>query len=140
MLQVRHVAFGPRLFDRAGLPYPTEEMTWDEFRATAKTLSDPSRNVFGTSFDVTGGEGTTWALWPQLWQNGGQILSADEKTVAFNSDAGVKAVQFWRDMAVEDKSVYLDQTAEKAIGLFASDNIGMLITGPWALFDVGGAK
>lgn len=132
--------YNKTLFDRAGLPYPTEQMTWDEFRATAKKLSDPSRNVFGTSFDVTGGEGTTWALWPQLWQNGGQILAPDEKTVAFNSDAGVKAVQYWRDLAVEDRSVYLDQTAEKAIGLFASDNIGMLITGPWALFDVGAAK
>ncbi|MGG5261007.1 ABC transporter substrate-binding protein [Phycicoccus avicenniae] len=132
--------YNKTLFDAAGVEYPTEQMTWDEFRATAKKLSDPSRNVFGTSFDVTGGEGTTWAMWPQLWQNGGQILSSDEKSATFNSDAGVRAVQFWRDMAVEDKSVYLDQTAEKAIGLFASNNIAMLITGPWALFDVGGAK
>lgn len=132
--------YNKTLFDRAGLPYPTDTMTWDEFRTTAKKLSDPSKNVFGTSFDVTGGEGTTWALWPQLWQNGGQILSADEKSAEFNSDAGVKAVQFWRDMTVEDKSVYLDQTAEKAIGLFASNNIGMLVSGPWALYDVGTAK
>ncbi len=37
---------------------------------------------------VTGTEDTTWHMWPQLWQNGGQILSEDEKKATFNSEAG----------------------------------------------------
>lgn len=31
------------LFDAAGLPYPTDDMTWDEFRETAKALSQGRR-------------------------------------------------------------------------------------------------
>lgn len=132
--------YNKTVFDNAGLPYPDETMTWPQFREIAKKLTDPSKNIFGTAFDVTGGEGSTWAIWPQLWQNGGRILSEDEKTAEFNSQAGIDAVQFWRDLTLVDKSVYLDQTAEKAAPLFYSNNIGMLMTGPWVLFDLGEQK
>lgn len=132
--------YNKTVFDQAGVAYPTDQMTWDEFRATAKKLTNPAKNVFGTAFDVTSGEGTTWALWPQLWQNGGKILSPDDTKATFNSDAGVKTVQFWRDMAQVDKSVYLDQTAAKTGPLFASNNIGMIISGPWQLYSLAQAK
>ena len=97
--------YNTTLFDAAGLAYPTKDWTWDDFRAAAKKLTNPAKNVYGTGFDVSAGEGTTWSMWPQLWQNGGSILSADEKTSAFNSAAGVAAVSYWRDLAQTDKSV-----------------------------------
>ncbi len=42
-------------------------------------------------------------------------------------------------MAVDDKSVYLDQTSEKYGPLFASGRIGMIISGPWMLHDLSQA-
>ena len=75
----------------------------------------------------------TWHFWPLLWQNGGSILSEDGKTSAFSSPAGVNGLELLRRMAVEDKSVYLDQTDEKYAPLFASGRIGMMINGPWTL-------
>jgi multiple sugar transport system substrate-binding protein len=63
------------LVAKAGIPQPTNDMTWDQFGQVAKTLTDRAHNIYGTAYDVTGGEGTTWAMWPQLWQNGGEILS-----------------------------------------------------------------
>ena len=104
--------YNTTLFDAAGLAYPTKDWTWDDFRTAAKKLTNPAKNVYGTGFDVSAGEGTTWALWPQLWQNGGSILSADEKKSAFSSAAGVAAVTYWRDLAQTDKSVFLVQSAE----------------------------
>jgi multiple sugar transport system substrate-binding protein len=132
--------YNKKLFDDAGVPQPTNDMTWEQFRQAAKKLTDRAHNVYGTAYDVTGGEGTTWAMWPQLWQNGGDILSKDEKTATFNSDAGVETVDFWRAMAQDDKSVYLDQTGAKSGPLFASGNIGMLISGPWQLYGLKEAK
>lgn len=128
--------YNKTVFDAAGVAYPTNDWTWDDFRAAAKKLTNPAKNIYGTAMAVNGGEDTTWHMWPQLWQNGGAILTPDEKKAAFNSEAGVKAVSFWRDLAVTDKSVYLDQTGEKYAPLFASDNIGMMISGPWHLYDV----
>jgi multiple sugar transport system substrate-binding protein len=131
--------YNTKLFDEAGLEYPTNDWTWDDFRTAAKALTDPSRNQYGTAYPVAGDEDTVWRFWPQLWQNGGEVLD-DDGEPAFNSEAGVDALEFWRQMAVEDKSVYLDQTAQKYSPSFYAGNIGMIISGPWVLFDLKEAK
>jgi multiple sugar transport system substrate-binding protein len=124
------------LFDAAGLAYPDENWSWDDFREAAKKLTDPSKNQYGYAYSVSGQEDTTWQFWPHLWQRGGAILSDDGKEAVFNSQAGVDALTFLRDMAVEDKSIYLDQTDTKYGELFAAGSIGMITSGPWQLYDL----
>jgi multiple sugar transport system substrate-binding protein len=126
------------LFDKAGLAYPTDQWSWEDFRAAAKKLTDPGTNTYGTAYSVSGSEDTTWHLWPLLWQNGGKIL--DGTKPAFNSDAGVKALETLRQMAVDDKSMYLDQTDERYWRLFNSGRIGMMMSGPWSLLDLKESK
>ncbi len=129
------VIYNKTVFDQAGVAYPKPDWTWDDFRATAKALTNPDKKVYGTAYSVAGNEDTTWHLWPLLWQNGGQILSEDGKSAAFNSEAGVKSLELLRAMAVDDKSMYLDQTGEKYGPLFLDGRIGMQISGPWNLYD-----
>jgi multiple sugar transport system substrate-binding protein len=133
------VIYNTKLFDAAGLAYPTDNWSWDDFRAAAKKLTNPAKNVYGTAYSVAASEDTTWHLWPLLWQKGGKILD-DKGGPAFNSDAGVAALEFLRQMAVEDKSMYLDQTDEKYAQLFYAGNVGMIISGPWVLFDLKDQK
>ncbi|MCA5921971.1 ABC transporter substrate-binding protein [Curtobacterium oceanosedimentum] len=125
--------YNTTVFDRAGVAYPTADWTWEDFREAAEQLTDEDSNTFGYGYSVSGSEETTWQMWPHLWQNGGEILSADGKHAAFDSEAGVEALSFLRDMAVEDESVYLDQTDTKFAQLFESDRIGMITSGPWEL-------
>ncbi|MCM4076179.1 ABC transporter substrate-binding protein [Paractinoplanes hotanensis] len=132
------VVYNKAIFDKAGVGYPTDEWTWEDFRAAAKKLTDPATKTYGTAYSVSGSEDTTWHLWPLLWQNGGKIL--DGTKPVFNSDAGVAALETLRQMAVDDKSMYLDQTDEKYHPLFNSGRVAMIITGPWALLDVKEAK
>lgn len=127
--------YNKKLFDAAGLPHPTDDWSWDDFRAAAKKLTDPSKNIYGTAYSVSGSEDTTWHLWPLLWQKGGRILDPGGAP-AFNSDAGVAALEYLRQLAVVDKSMYLDQTDEKYAPLFYSGNVGMIISGPWVLYDL----
>jgi multiple sugar transport system substrate-binding protein len=127
--------YNKKLFDQAGLAYPTDDWSWDQFREAARKLTDPSRNLYGTAYSVSGSEDTTWHLWPLLWQKGGAILDRSGKP-AFNSDAGVQALEFLRQLAVDDKSMYLDQTDEKYSALFRDGRIGMILSGPWELFDL----
>ncbi|MFI0420995.1 ABC transporter substrate-binding protein [Spongiactinospora sp. 9N601] len=133
------LVYNKKLFDQNGIPYPTPEWTWDDFRAAAKKITDPATQTWGTAYHVSGGEDTTWRLWPQLWQLGGKIAEPDGKA-AFNSPAGVRALEFWRTMAVDDKSVFIDQTDEKSDPMFAGGHLGMLITGPWSLYTFVEAK
>ncbi|MFI5845790.1 ABC transporter substrate-binding protein [Catenuloplanes sp. NPDC051500] len=126
--------YNKELFDKAGVAYPTDDWSWDDFRNAAKKLTDPATNTYGTAYSVSGSEDTTWHLWPLLWQQGGKILDGDKP--AFNSPQGVAALETLRVMAVDDKSMYLDQTDEKYLPLFNSGRIGMVISGPWALLEL----
>jgi multiple sugar transport system substrate-binding protein len=132
--------YNKTVFDNAGVAYPTNDWTWDDFREAAKKLTDDASSTYGYAYSVSGSEETTWQFWPHLWQNGGEILSDDDSTAEFDSAAGVDALTMLRDMAIDDKSVYLDQTDTKFGQLFASDKIGMITSGPWQLYDLGVAK
>jgi multiple sugar transport system substrate-binding protein len=130
--------YNKKLFDKAGLAYPTDQWSWDDFRTAAKKLTDPANKTYGTAYSVSGSEDTTWHLWPLLWQHGGKIL--DGTKPAFNSDAGVAALETFRAMAVDDKSMYLDQTDEKYGPLFNSGHVGMMLSGPWSLLEIKDAN
>jgi len=130
--------YNKKLFDAAGVAYPTDQWSWDDFRSAAKKLTDTAKDQYGTAYSVSGGEDTTWHLWPLLWQHGGKIL--DGKKPAFNSDAGVAALETLRAMAVDDKSMYLDQTDEKYLPLFNDGHIGMVLSGPWAMLQIKQAE
>ena len=132
--------YNKTVFDKAGVTYPTADWTWDDFRDAAKKLTDAATETYGYAYSVSGSEETTWQFWPHLWQNGGEILNKDQNKATFNSAAGVDALTYLRDMAIDDKSVYLDQTDTKFAQLFASDRIGMITSGPWQLYDLKTAK
>jgi len=131
--------YNTALFDEAGLAYPDENWTWDDFREAAAALTEPSKNQYGYAYSVSGSEDTTWQFWPHLWQNGGAILNDDSTEATFNSQAGVDALSYLRDMAIDDKSIYLDQTDTKYGELFAAGSIAMITSGPWQLYDLNTA-
>ena len=124
--------YNKTVFDEAGVEYPTEDWSWDDFREAADDLTDESTNTYGYAYSVSGSEETVWQFWPHLWQEGGDILG-DDGLAAFDSEAGVRALTLLQEMAIDDKSVYLDQTDTKFGDLFASDRIGMITSGPWQL-------
>ena len=102
------IVYNKDLFEAAGVDEPTADWTWDDFRAAAKALTDPSKQQYGFAFPVDGSEDTVWHYDAMLWEAGGDILNADNTEAAFNSEAGLQAMTTLRDMAVTDKSVYLD--------------------------------
>lgn len=132
--------YNKTVFDAAGVAYPTDAWTWDDFRSAAKQLTSTSNQTYGYAYSVSGSEETTWQFWPHLWQHGGKILADDQKTSAFASPEGEQALEFLRAMAQDDKSVYLDQTDTKFGQLFAANRIGMITSGPWQLSDLATAK
>jgi multiple sugar transport system substrate-binding protein len=127
------IVYNKTLFDEAGIEYPNADWTWDDLRAAAKALTDPSKKQFGFSYPMDASEDSVWHYEPLLWQNGGSILNEDNTQAAFNSPEGVEALDVLVGMAVEDKSVFLDLQNSPYTGLFNSGKIGMLETGPWDL-------
>jgi len=127
------VVYNKKLFAQAGLTPPGPDWTWSDFIADAKKLTNASAKQFGTAYVTPGSEDTVWHWEPLLWQAGGQILNADNTKAAFDSAAGVASLNTLRQMAVTDKSMYLDPSDSTYSNLFNSGKIGMLVTGPWDL-------
>jgi len=127
------VVYNNDLFAAAGLAEPTPDWSWDDFRAASKAMTDPATQTFGSALPADASEDTVWHFDPMLWQAGGSILSEDGTKAAFNSEAGVRALEVLRAMAVDDASMYLDLQNAKIADLFNDGKLGMIITGPWDL-------
>jgi multiple sugar transport system substrate-binding protein len=127
------IVYNKKLFDRAGVAYPTAQWTWDDFRAAAKKLTIPSKKQFGWAYPADASEDTVWHWEAMLWDYGGDILTPDNKQAAFNSAQGVQALTMLGDMATVDKSIYIDTTNTKIQPTFNNGHVGMLVTGPWDL-------
>jgi multiple sugar transport system substrate-binding protein len=125
--------YNKKLFDAAGLSYPTPNWTWDDFRSAARKLTDTAKHQYGWAYVNDGTEDTVWRFIAMLWQAGGDLLTPDGKKSAFDSPSGLQAMQLLHDMSVTDHSVYLDTGDGQYQNLFNSGKIGMLWTGPWDL-------
>jgi multiple sugar transport system substrate-binding protein len=133
------VVYNKKLFAQAGIPAPKAGWTWDDYRAIAKQLTDSGKGRFGTAWPGVGDEDTVWRMWPMVWNAGGDILSADGKSVGFAGASGQRSLDFIQAMAHDDKSVYVDKTvgSEQMYRVFESGRLGMVPTGPWELPDIG---
>ena len=129
------VVYNRKLFRAKGIPFPKANWTWEQFRATAKKLTDSTKGIYGTGWPGAGLEDTVWRFWPLLWQQGGDALDPSNKKATFNSPAGVKALRLIQQMARTDKSLYVDPSTDssKMYGLLKSGKLAMVMTGPWEL-------
>jgi multiple sugar transport system substrate-binding protein len=130
------IVYNKSLFEKAGIAPPSASWTWDDFRAAAKALTDPAAKQTGWSYAADASEDTVWRWEAMLWAAGGEILNSDNTKAAFGSPEGLRAMTLLKDMAVDDKSVYVDTTNSEYMNLFNAGKIGMLVTGPWDLSSV----
>ena len=134
------LVYNKKMFDKAGLAYPTANWTWADFENAALKLTNPDKKQFGWAYVADASEDTVWRYWALLWQAGGAILTPDGKKAAFDSPAGLKALSMIQALA-QKHAIYLDNGNQNYLGLFNSGHIGMLYTGPWDLSQIreGGA-
>jgi multiple sugar transport system substrate-binding protein len=130
------LVYNKKLFDNAHVAPPTNSWTWDDFRTAARKLTNASTHTYGWAYVNDGSEDTVWRYLAMLWQAGGSLLTPDNTQPAFDTAAGKAALQQLYDMAVTDKSVYLDSGNGNYLNLFNSGKIAMLWTGPWDLSSI----
>lgn len=83
--------YNKRLFDEAGIPYPTAEWTYADMLDAAEKLTVRDADGTTTQYGATAGY-TWWAYWvPMVLAEGGQILSDDNTEAVFNSPEGMRA-------------------------------------------------
>jgi multiple sugar transport system substrate-binding protein len=126
------LVYNKTLFKQAGLSYPTANWTWSTFEHAALKLTDTANKQFGWAYVNDASEDTVWRYWAMLWQAGGTIVSKNGQQSAFNSPAGLKALDLLQSLS-EQHAIYLDNGSDNYLPLFDAGHIGMLWTGPWDL-------
>jgi multiple sugar transport system substrate-binding protein len=94
------VYYNKKLFDAAGLPYPTDGWSWEEFLETAKTLTktNDSGKVVQWGVQLPAAWTTGFEYW--VAAAGGKLISEDGQQFVGVMDAPevVQAVQFYADL------------------------------------------
>lgn len=117
---IRTLHWNKELFRKFGLDPEKPPTTWDELVAAAQKCTNPPDN-WGYAFPGGQEEATAERWYPFLWQLGGQILTDDNKSAAFNSDAGVKSLSFLGDLVNKYKVTPSD------IATIVYDDLEMLV-------------
>jgi multiple sugar transport system substrate-binding protein len=114
------------LFEAAGITSPPT--TWEELQAAAEKLTDPAKKQYG--YILFAPEAQYYWL-PFLWQAGGNLLSKDGKTIAFNSPQGVKAADFYVGLRKYSPPDFLASNSWDGRVAFATGKVGMYVAGAW---------
>ena len=122
--------YNKAMFDAAGLAYPDETWDWAKLSATAKLLTKTSGGVtsqWGFYTETSDMEN----YWSSLvWQAGGDIISADRKTVLVDSPEAASGIQFLQDLIYKDK--VMAQPVAGGVGdMFENGQAAMEANGSW---------
>lgn len=83
-----------KLLQQAGVSAPPA--SWDQVKSDASAFTAKGLSVLDYSAAAEATENLNF--YPLLWQAGGSVFAKDGRTVAFNSDAGVRALTFLVDL------------------------------------------
>jgi multiple sugar transport system substrate-binding protein len=130
-LNVVALYYNKKMFDTAGIPYPDDTWDWAKLTSVAKqlTLKTGSKTTqWGFYTETTDMEN----YWSELvWQNGGEIISADHKTSLVGSDQAAGGLQFLQDLIWKEK-VMPDASITDALGdAFEQGQAAMEANGSW---------
>jgi multiple sugar transport system substrate-binding protein len=114
------------MFEEAGIDGPPQD--WEEFEQTAAALTDEAAKTYG--FIIFAPE-AAYYWYPFLWQAGGDLLTDDGQDVAFDSEEGKMAAEFYVGLRKYAPADYLNSNSWDGRVAFATGKVGMYIAGSW---------
>ncbi|MEC0305527.1 sugar ABC transporter substrate-binding protein [Paenibacillus lautus] len=129
----RVVYYNKKMFDDAGIAYPSDGWTWSEFQEIAQRLTDKSKKQYG--FGVRA-ENDTYDLQGFVWSNGGSFISEDGTTIEgyMNSKETAEAIQMLGDMLKNGSAVLTGGKGQQSgEDIFKAGKIAMWESGIWPL-------
>jgi ABC-type glycerol-3-phosphate transport system substrate-binding protein len=114
------------LFQEAGLDPDKPPTTWEELVSYAEKVNKPEKKQFGIMFPNRPYPWTTEVWYGFLLQAGGDMLAPDEREVAFNSEAGVKALKLWSDVVnVQKVAPQTALDADTLVSTYQTGTVGL---------------
>lgn len=126
------VYYNKDLFDQAGVDYPQEGWTWQDFRTTAKAFRNKEEKRYGFGFYA---QPDPYDFEQYMWSNGTSYISQDGKAVDgyMNSPAAAEVLGMFVGMLKNEEAVLIGSSGadSSGSGLFKADRIAMYESGIW---------
>jgi len=117
------------VFDKAGLPYPDNDWTWDDFIHACRVITDPAREIYGVRFGRGKMESWNWLTF--LWSAGGDAMVRDKETgdwkLVFDSREAAVALDFYLQLCTEP---WIDKDGHQRRG-YAYRDTGLPMSEKW---------
>lgn len=124
--------YNKQMFKDAAIPDPSDQWTWSDMQAAAKKLTKPgnaSSSVYGITIEPNP---SRWGAF--LFANGGQVLNKTGDKSAFNTQAGIDALNFFTGFVKDGSAVTPQDVAAGWSGdAFGKRRAAMALEGGWLI-------
>jgi multiple sugar transport system substrate-binding protein len=98
------------LFEQAGVPLPSEDWTYDDYRADAKAITAAlgGQGVYGTAFYLFGQP----TFYNSVFAYGGSVINDDGTASGWEDPGSVDGLQIWADLVADGSSPSVQQLSE----------------------------
>ena len=117
--------YNATLFQRAGVPLPTDEWTYADMQNAAQRLTQRS----GNDVQVWGGGrnfGGDFSFMAVTRAYGGDLYSPDGKKTLINSEPSRQAITWWLDRYLKDRTIALNPGVSNPRATFEQGNAGFV--------------
>ncbi len=136
----RMLLYSKAAFREVGLDPEKPPRTWEELKAAAKRLTKLNPDGTYKRIGFIPNYGNSW-LYLYSWQNGGEFLSPDTRTVTLANEQTVGALEYMvslYDMLGGNDKISIFQSSFQGgeQNPFYTGKIGMLISGSWEISNI----
>lgn len=121
--------YNKELFDKAEVPYPKDDWTWDDMLAAAKKITNPDEETYGFS---TIPPYSNWMVEPWVLSNGGKLINDERTEWTMVGPEAEGAFQYLVDLVNEHK-VAPAPGAQTGVNLFVLGKGAMYVSGQWEI-------
>lgn len=120
--------YNKTMFDEAGLSYPDDSWTWDDFYDAAVKLTKEDGSQYGTAMNPSNEQDGWMNI---IYSMGGKVLTDDKKASGFDDPNTIKAMEFVQKLVdnVMPSATVMAETGTDV--LLGSGKIAMLSQGSW---------
>ena len=123
--------YNKRMFDEAGIGYPTDDWTWDDLLEAAKATTKPDQTQFGFNLPVS-------YTWRGIWVKaaGGSFHTPDYRKSMLNSPETREAMTWLWDTYYTHKVAPPPSAGGTGTHPFIGRQVAMAVDGVWWISDV----
>lgn len=125
------VFYNKKIFDDAGIAYPLDSWTWDEFATTAQALTQDTNGDGKSDIYGVGSEASIIRMAPFVWMAGGELFdnNAQPTKLTLDTAEAKAALQWFVDLQVKYQAApdAINEESENSESRFLNGRLAMFL-------------